>query len=383
MTARTGKPLRICFFGTYRAGYTRNQIVIEGLRRQGASVIECHATLWHGIDDRVSQASGDWRQPRFWLRVARAYAALWRQHRLLADYDVMLLGYPGQFDTVLGRLLSRARGRPLALDILMSLHLVAAERGLVERAPRTGRLLFHLERCGLRLPDLLISENAAYEGYYCQQYGLDPNRFRRVPHGADDRVFYPRPVERPADRLLVTYHGSYVPSHGLDTILAAAALLRETPGIEFHFYGDGPERPRLEAAARAQALSRVTFHGFVARETLLDGLARTHLCLGVFGTTLQSNYTVQNKIYEGLAMARPVVSGDSALVRETLTHGEHIWLVPRADPAALAAAIHELGADPERRERLAAAGHARYRSHHTPEAIGARMLAALQELVEH
>ena len=59
------KPLRVCYFGTYRANYNRNQMMIAGLRLNGVEVIECHATLWHGIEDRVETTKGGWRKPAF------------------------------------------------------------------------------------------------------------------------------------------------------------------------------------------------------------------------------------------------------------------------------------------------------------------------------
>ena len=73
------QPLRVCYFGTYRANYSRNQIMIEGLRCNGVEVIECHETLWHGIEDRVQTASGGWLHPSFVCRVARVY---WRLLKL-------------------------------------------------------------------------------------------------------------------------------------------------------------------------------------------------------------------------------------------------------------------------------------------------------------
>lgn len=375
--------MRVCYFGTYRANYTRNQILLAGLRAQAdVDVIECHATLWRGIEDRVQQASGGWRRPRFWWRVLKTYAQLLRAHWRTPPYDVMLIGYPGHFDAYLGRLLTWWRRRPLALDILMSLHLVAQERGLTEKSPFTGRLIFWLEKGGLKLPDLLISENFAYEGYYCRQYNLAPHKFRRVPHGADERVYHPRPLTPPDDCFRVTYHGTFLPSHGLDAVVDAAVRLRDEPDIHFHFYGDGPEKPRIVARAAREGLSNVTFHGFVSREELLDGLAQAHVVLGVFGTTRQSNYTVQNKVYEGLALARPVISGDSAVVRERLTDREHLYLIPRDDGRALAKAICALRADPQGRERMAQAGYAHFLAHNSTAAIGATVAAALRELVE-
>ncbi len=377
------KPLRVCYFGTYRAGYTRNQIILKGLRSQpDVAVHVCHATLWQGIEDRVAQASGGWRRPAFWQRVAGAYRRLIRAHRQAPDYDVMLIGYPGQFDAYLGRRLAHGRGRPVALDILMSLHLVAEERGLTSAHPTTGRLIFRLERGGLRRPDLLIAENPEYGGYIADKYGLPPERFRYVPHGADETVFHPRPLRPPDDQFRVTYHGGYLPSHGMDVIIGAAALLADDPGVCFHFYGSGPEKERVLDRAAALALPNVTFHGFVSQDELLDSLAQAHVCLGVFGTTRQAQFTVQNKVWEGLAMGRPVVSGDSPTIRAALADREEVYLIPRDNPEALAAALLDLRSNPALREEIAAAGHARYLAGNSIPAIGRQMKEALLTLVE-
>lgn len=378
-----GRPLRVCYFGTYRAGYTRNQIVLKGLQAQpDVAVHVCHATLWHGIEDRVQQASGGWRNPRFWQRVAGAYRRLIRAHAAAPDYDVMLIGYPGQFDAYLGRRLAHRRGRPVALDILMSLHLVAEERGLTAAHATTGRLLFRLERGGLRQPDLLIAENAEYRDYISAKYDLPAERFRCVPHGADETVFHPRPLRPPDDHFRVTYHGGYLPSHGMDAILGAAALLRDRGDVCFHFYGSGPEKARIVRQAAELGLSNVTFHGFVSQDELLDALATAHVCLGVFGTTRQAHFTIQNKVWEGLAMGRPVISGDSQTIHAALADRREIYLIARNSPDALAAGLSELRDDPALREAIAAAGHARFLAGNSIPAIGASMKAALLAAVE-
>ncbi|RIK19085.1 MAG: hypothetical protein DCC51_09470, partial [Anaerolineae bacterium] len=121
----------------------------------------------------------------------------------------------------------------------------------------------------------------------------------------------------------------------------------------------------------------VTFHGFVSQDELLDSLAQAHVCLGVFGTTRQAQFTVQNKVWEGLAMGRPVVSGDSPTIRAALADREEVYLIERHSPEALAAALIELRDDPALRERIAAAGHARYLTHNSIPAIGRQMKEAL------
>jgi len=180
----TTKQLRVCYFGTYRAEYTRNIILINGLRKQGVTVLECHSNLWRNEEDRVNQASGGWFNPKFLWRVVVAYYKLFRKYMRIGDYDIMLVGYPGQFDTYVAKIFTWAAKKPMALDILMSLHLIAEERGLTKKSPFTGQLIFWLEKGGLKLPNLLIAENAEYEEYYCNKYKLPRTRFKRVSHGA-------------------------------------------------------------------------------------------------------------------------------------------------------------------------------------------------------
>ena len=261
--------MRVCYFGTYRAGYVRNQVMIQGLRACDVEVQACHATLWHSVADRVQQAGGGWRQPRFWWRVFKAYWRLWRAHARTGAYDVMLVGYPGQFDVYLGRLLSWWRRKPMALDILMSLHLIAEERGLTQKSPLTGKLIFWLEKGGLKLPDLLIADTAEYEAYYCEKYDLSPARFWRVPLGVDDRIYYPRPhLQPPANCFRVLYYGTFIPLHGVETMIRAAALLHHYPDVRLDFYGDGQERPRAEWLARDLGLDNVRFCGWIDKEQL-------------------------------------------------------------------------------------------------------------------
>jgi glycosyltransferase involved in cell wall biosynthesis len=354
------RPLRVCFFGTYRANYVRNQVMIAGLRSQNVEIYECHSTLWHSVADRVEQASGGWKSLRFWKRVFSAYWQLFRAHNRTPDYDVMLVGYPGQFDVYLGRLLSWWRRKPMALDILMSLHLIAEERGLTKKSPLTGRLIFWLEKIGLKLPDRLIADTAEYEEYYCEEYHLSPDRFGRVPLGVDDRIYYPRPeFEPPSDCFRVLYYGTFIPLHGIETIIRAAAELCHLPHIQFDFFGEGQELAKAEGLAEELGLENVRFNGWIDKEKLPKEISRSHLCLGVFGTTKQARCTIQNKIWEGMIMQRPVISGDSETVRAELIHGEELYLVERANPKALADGILVLEADAPLRERIAASAFER------------------------
>jgi glycosyltransferase involved in cell wall biosynthesis len=371
----------VCFFGTYRANYVRNEVMIAGLEANGITVHRCHAQLWHSVDDRVAQAAGGWMRPTFVLRVVKAYWKLLRRHRHVPHYDVMLIGYPGHFDTILGRFLAARRDKLVALDVLMSLHLIAVERGLTEKSPVTGRLIFALEKVGLRRPHMLLVDTPEYRDYYRDKYALADDRFRFVPLGVDDRLYHPLPDVDPAsDAVRVIYYGSFIALHGVPTMIEAAQLLRGRSDIRFDFYGEGQELAAAKSLARELRTENVHFHGWVDKETLPQHIASSHICLGVFGTTKQARCTIQNKIWEGMMMSRPVISGDAETIRQELEHGRHIYLVPRADPAALAEGIRVLADDESFRERLGEHGRTRALENDIA-ATGRRTKTALLELV--
>jgi glycosyltransferase involved in cell wall biosynthesis len=381
MVAEIGRYLRVCYFGTYRANYSRNQIMIEGLRRNGIEVIECHVPLWQGIEDRVEAASGGWLRLAFIVRVIRTYWNLLRAYQEIDDYDIMVLGYPGQLDVYLARILTWSRRKPLVLDVFMSIYLIAAERGLTDKHPITARLIYWLEKMACLLPDLLIIDTAEYVQWFQETYNLDPDRFRLVPTGADDRIFHPVETERPDDGLFrVVYYGTFIPNHGVKYIVEAARILQDEPDIHFELIGKGPTKAEAVALAEKYDLENVTFVDWVDRQDLPRRVAKADICLGVFGTTPQSMMTVQNKIYEGLAMGKCVVTGDSPTVRKSLADQDPLCLCERADPQSLVDTVLKLKAEDDLRHHLSEEGHRLFLTEFNLQSNGARYISHLCEL---
>jgi glycosyltransferase involved in cell wall biosynthesis len=375
--------VRVCYFGTYRTAYSRNEIMIEGLRRAGVEVVECQVPLWTGIEDRVDAALGGWTRAEFLKRALATYRRLLAAVRRVGDFDVMMLGYPGQIDAYPARLLAWKRRKPLVLDVFMSIYLIALERELVASSPATGRLIWWMENVACRLPDHLIIDTAEYVDWFGETYGLDASRFGLVPTGADDRIYRPveAPDQPPDGPFRVVYYGTYIPLHGVEYMIRAAALLTEHEDIEFEMIGTGPEQEKALALAQELALTNIHFAGWVDKHDLPARVASADVCLGVFGTSEQSTRTIQNKIYEGMAMGKPVITGDSPTVNHALEHARHAYLIPRGDAAALAQAVLHLKGDPALRARLSAEGCAHFQACFTPDVLGRQTRAILEGVV--
>lgn len=376
------KKLKVCYFGTYRAEYSRNQIMIEALRCSGVDVIVCQEQLWEGIKDRVESVEGGWMKLAFWKRVLRAYYNLLRKYRKTGDFDILIVGYPGQFDVILARLLAWTNRKPLVWDIFMSIYLIALERGLEEKNRIIVSLIRTWEYIACRLPDLLILDTSEYVSWFQKTHQISANKFTLVPTGADDRIFRPMATQPSLGKQFkVLYYGTFIPNHGVPYIIAATKLLVEYKDIQFDLIGDGPDHPHSSEYADRNGLTNITFIDWLDKESLVKQIAQADICLGAFGTTPQSLMTVQNKIYESLALGRTVITGDSPAIRQSFVHRENIYLCERADPNALASAILTLYNDPPLRKKIADNGYATYQQNFSLNSNGGRYKSHLLSLI--
>lgn len=374
--------LRAVYFGTFREEYARNQLLIEGLRRAGVEVIVCHRRLWLDSNDRLRLASGAWRNPAFWLRVARAYLGLLADYLRLPDFDVVVVGFPGNFDVFLAWLLTRLRRKPLVWDVLNSVYLMSTERGLQSRSAFTISLLRWLESLALRLPEILLLDTSQFIDWFTRQYKISPDRFRVVIIGADDRYFKPILEIPETEPLTVIYYGGYIPNHGVEVIIEAANLLKDEDNLRFEMIGEGPTRPEAERLVHEHRLENITFIPWLEREDLVKHIAASSVVLGAFSHSQQLSLTNNNKIYEAFAMRKAVVTARTPALPAQLKHGESLLLVERGSPQQLAQAILELKNNPGLRRRLGENGRKLFEEHFNPTVIGESFAGHLRELLK-
>jgi glycosyltransferase involved in cell wall biosynthesis len=365
----SNQTLKVCYFGTYRENYSRNQIMIAGLREVGVEVIECQETLWRDIDDRIQLASGGWIKFSFAGRLSRTYFQLFRKYSEIKDYDILVIGYPGQLDVFFGWFLSRIKNRPLVWDVFMSIYLISLERGLNKASRLSVRLINIIEWIGLRLPDRDIIDTNQYAAWLQQTYGISREKIDLVPTGADNRIFHIEHTPPQNNTFSILYYGSFIANHNVPLIIETARILSTNRNIHFTFVGDGPDRIKSEQLAKSYLLNNSTFIDWLDKKALVQKISQADICLGAFGHTPQSLMTVQNKIYECMSMGKVVITGNSETIRSNFRHKEHIYICER-DPDSLAAAIDDLYHNERLCKDIARSGHEQYLSNYTIEKIG-------------
>ena len=217
--------------------------------------------------------------------------------------------------------------------------------------------------------------------------GVPPDKISVVMNSADTALFDPaRHTRRPFredGELRLIHHSNLQRIYGLE--VAIEALSRLDPADLPHrldVYGDGPWRPQIEAAmARTDTADRVHLNGRVPLDALPGLLAGADIGLVPSLPEPYLQYSLSTKLLEYAAMRVPIIASDLATFRAHFSD-EAIRYVPGGEPAALAAAIAELAADPPAAARLGAKAHRQAAGYAWP-AQAQRYLAIVQRLIGH
>ncbi len=370
----------VCYWGTYDRDYPRNRILMEGLRRNEVEVSELNFPLWGSPADKVRRARGGWFSPLLLVRWVWAYASLGARFLRSPKPDFLVVGYSGHFDVFPAWCLSRLRRVPLVFDAFLSLYdSMVLDRDAMSRGSVKARILAWVDRNSCRLADRVLLDTSAHVEFFCEQFGLPREKFWVLPIGADDRIFKPAPLrESNGHPYTILHFGRYIPLHGLETVVRAAALL-EASGEECRFLlvGDGEERQSIANLVKSLDVRNVEFVENQPPSQIAEMLKEADLSLGIFGTTGKASRVVPNKVYEALAAGRPVITGDSPAAREFLRDGEDCLLCEAGNPEALAAAIRRMRQDPPFSAKLAIGGRGSFEGKASPAVIGRQLCLKL------
>jgi len=380
--------MKVCYFGTYDKFNWKNEILIAGLKRNGVDVVECHVSLWEDTDSKIQAVKTKLGLLGLGGRVASRYLQLIFKHRKIGKYDVMILGYTGQYDVFLGKVLTLLSGKPLVLDAYQSIHdTIVFDRTLANESSIVARLAYLLDKYSCVLADLVLLDTQTHINHFCAKFGLSPDKFHRVFVGADDRYFKPMVSQRNDSYFKVVYFGGYVPLHGTKYIMQCAAELAKEPDIRFVMIGNGQMYQETRDLAEHLGLSNVSFieTGMPGRwlppEDLARLVANSDVCLGVFGLGQKCDWVIPSKVCVGLAMKKAVLTGDTPAVREVFSDRENVILCERGNGEAIADAILLLKRNESLRNKIARNGYQLFRNKFSLKAIGREMNDALVQLL--
>jgi glycosyltransferase involved in cell wall biosynthesis len=207
--------------------------------------------------------------------------------------------------------------------------------------------------------------------------GYDPGRIVSLPNGVPvpDEPWRRRQDWREAP--LAVFVGRLAPEKGLRTLVRAWPTVRAAhPKARLTLVGEGPERPGLEALIAELGLAgAVDLPG--ASPDPGPSLRAADLFL------LPSHEEGMSvALLEAMALGVPLVASAIPGNRSLVTDGEHGRLAPPGDPEALADAVLDQWADPDRAAAMAAAARRRVVEGYSITAVARRHLGLFRSLVD-
>lgn len=271
--------------------------------------------------------------------------------------DIIFVGFYGQLLAILFRQLTK---KPLVFDFFISTYEALVEdRKKLKPDSFFAKLAFKIDKAAAKNANLIFVDTSQQKNNLSARFNIELNKIIPVYVGCDENIFHPK-LGKPEPGLILFYC-SFLPLHGVDVILEAAAILNNQHGVHFQIIGDGPEKKRAEKILQQMGDIGLRFESPVSLEILAERIAKAEICLGGhFGTSLKAENVIPGKVFQMMAMGKPIIAGDTAANREVLTNFESALLVKPGDPNALAQAISSLIGNPELREYLAKNALQRY-----------------------
>ncbi len=344
----------VCYFGNYDSNYSRNRVLISGLRQNGAEVIECN--------DRS----------KFLLKYLRLFL---KHHKIKNKYNVMVVGFPGQSVMLLAKLICRKK---IIFDAFLSLYdSMVFDRKVCLPNSLKAKYYWFLDWFSCGLADKILLDTRAHIDYFVKTFKIRPEKFTRIFVGTD-KTFTPQVAPKVTEKFLVHFHGSYIPLQGIQYIIDAAEILKNED-IIFQMVGRGQEFGKImEKVNKFNLQNNFNFINSVPLTELPAYIAKADLCLGVFGDSAKTDRVIPNKVYEYLAMEKPIITAETSAAKELFEDNREVAFCQPASGQSLAKKIIELKNDPAARDRLAANGFNLYKERLTPKLLGAELLEVIK-----
>src|SRR5437660_4986520 len=178
---------------------------------------------------------------------------------------------------------------------------------------------------------------------------LDPSKITVIPTGVDVEYFKPNPEPAAPHSLVFTGSMDWLPNEDAIFYFVKEILpliRQQVPGVSLCVVGRKPS-PRLQQLAATETNIELT--GWV--EDIRPFMARGSICI----VPLRIGGGTRLKIFEAMAMAKPVVSTTIGAEGLPVRHGENILLADTAE--GFARETIELLRNPARRKQIGLAAH--------------------------
>jgi hypothetical protein len=316
-------------------------------------------------------------------------SALLLSNRHLESIDVAIGTSPTFFAAIAAAILARRRNIPFVMEVRDLWPAILMGLGVVKNST-VIRALERIELALYRQAAGVVTVSEAFRRDLLKR-GTPAHKVATIPNGAD--LEYWKPMNSPQDlreklrlngRFIVLYIGAHGISHGLEHVLESAGRLRQVEKIHFLFVGSGAQKESLIKRAKEMRLENVTFLDPAGKDEVRRYYALSDVCLVPLRNIPLFEGFVPSKMFEILAMGRPIVGSVRGEAAEILERSGGASVVPPEGSAAMAEAILRIAGSPEQARIMGTKGRSFVERNYSRYSLARRYSEVLQEAIaEH
>lgn len=231
------------------------------------------------------------------------------------------------------------------LPVLYEVHDLESQHPGQTRSVSLQKWVAQMDDTALRGARGIVSLTETFRHQVVSQGWQPPERVFVIPDAFDDAVYFPRPkmemratLRLPGHVPLIVYAGLTFKYRGLDVLLRALASVNDSKARLVLIGGRDFEVRELAQLARALGMAdRVSFVPRQPADVIAQYLAAADVL--VIPDTVTDATASPLKMFEYMAMARPIVCVERPSLREIL--GDAALYFPRGDAPALARALDQ------------------------------------------
>ncbi|CAN5148560.1 hypothetical protein BH11PAT1_BH11PAT1_4580 [soil metagenome] len=373
--------MKICFFGAYDRTFTSNKIVLKGLEQSGVTVVEVCS---HVKVTRLN-TPGDMSIGKLILRIVKKYkifSEIIKHFGDLRSCDAIYVGYPGHFDVLMAYPLAKIFRKKLIFNPLVIFYTgFVADQGILREDTMLAKLIKSGEKLLYYACDIVLADTPYQKDHLVEEFGVNPEKIKILPIGADDEIYQYSPRKNKTSKIQVVYYGLYSPLHGVEYIVDAAEILRNNTEITFVMVGKGNTYEKTVEHAKNLNLSTIKFYPEVTEENCFELLASADIFVGFLQKHPTVERAIPNKVYQGLALGKAVLTADAAVIRSTFTNKKNIYVCKPANAASFAEAVLDLQKNTMLRNDIAENGYQLFLKDFTPKSVGQQLKKYVQEII--
>jgi len=325
--------MNILFICGREPSYARNRILLNSLKYNKYNIIKCTSSSKNTIK--------------------RSIEVLLKFLKNKNKADIIFVGFLGHHLVPIIKFFTK---KPIIFDAFISIYdTLIYDRKKLKKNSLASKLVYSLEKKACDYSNKIILDTNQHISYFVKTFKINKKKLYKIPVGAEEDIFYPRKGGK-NKKFTVFFYGYFLNLHGIHYIIKAANILKKE-NIQFIITGKGQTYKKCIKLYKSFKIKNIIFKKETSIKEISNNIAKCDIGLGIFGKTNKTRRVIPNKVYQILAMKKPLITAKTPASKELLTNHKDVLFCKPKNSEDLAKKILELKNNKSLSKKIAENGY--------------------------